>query len=564
MKPILWSYIGVLLINEGLCCIFLRLNEGVIKGRIATVPKSTKQFYAFQEIPYAAPPIGKLRFQPPVPVSGWDKVLDTTKNTKICYQIGINSTQENEDCLYLNVYTPKLPSSTSSTSLPVMVFFHGGAFAIGDSKYSSYGPQFLVNHEVVLVTLNYRLGVFGFLSTQDKVIPGNNGLKDQLLALQWVRKNIHLFGGNSSQVTIFGQSAGAASVGYHLVSEKSRGLYRAAIMESSSVLNSFGYQRNAKHFAQKIASYINASVTEEATSGEIYGVMLRASSTEIDAAADKIASEESYNSAQLFQGYYFAPVIEPDHENAFLTEKMFKILDRGGGAKVPVIVGINSEESLSRNTDINFLKRLMKLYDDDLKALVPNNMNSVDENAKVEAGKLIRKLYSGEDLLQNVAAAGIRYMSDTSFTRAVIKFALLQSKYSDVYFYQFSYDGQVGNISVTVEGAERVGHNEELSYLWRIRTEATNNDLSAFSQNDFTTQHRLLKLWTNFAKTLNPTPEKTELFQNVIWPKVLPDNDFPYLDIDENLQVKNYPKNESFRGWERIYEQYGNGNYDTY
>ncbi|XP_044260980.1 juvenile hormone esterase-like [Tribolium madens] len=568
MKPIyhvLWVYLAVFLINKGLCCVFLRLNKGLIKGRIATIPNSNKKFYAFQQIPYAAPPIGTLRFQPPVPVNAWDNILDTTKNTKICYQIGVNSIEEDEDCLYLNVYTPKLPSTNSNTSLPVMVFFHGGAFAIGDSKYSSYGPEFLVNHDVVIVTLNYRLGVFGFLSTQDEVIPGNNGLKDQLFALQWVNKNIHLFGGNSSEITIFGQSAGAASVGYHLVSKKSTGLYRAAIMESSSVLNSFGYQRNAKHFAHKIASYINASVTEESASEEILSVMLHASSTEIDKAADKVASEESYNSAQLFQGYFFAPVVELDSKNAFLTENMFEILDRGDANNVPVIIGINSEESLSQNTDVNFLTRLMKLYDNDLKALVPNNMNIVDENSKEEAGQLIRELYSGDDLLQNVPAAGIKYMSDTTFTRPVIKYTLLQSKHSELYFYQFSYDGKLGNISVVVDGTERVGHNEELAYLWRIQNEIFDNyDLSLFPESDITIQNRLVKLWTNFAKTLNPTPEKIDLFQNIIWPQVLEDNDFPYLNINENLQIKNYPKNDSFCGWERIYDQYGNRPYDSY
>lgn len=172
-----------------------------------------------------------------------------------------------------------------------MVFIHGGGFIIGNSKYSSYGPEFLLDHDVIVVTLNYRLGVFGFLSTQDRIQPGNNGLKDQLLALKWVNGNIHLFGGNSSRVTIFGQSAGAASVGYHLISGKSHGLYQAAILESSSVLNPFGYQRNAKYYADKVASFINPKIGDNPTSEEIFEVMLHASAEEIDKAADQVAAE---------------------------------------------------------------------------------------------------------------------------------------------------------------------------------------------------------------------------------------------------------------------------------
>ncbi|KAJ3642769.1 hypothetical protein Zmor_025525 [Zophobas morio] len=565
MKLQLLFAVSFLLIKICYCCVFVKLDSGIIKGRIANIPNNKKTFYAFQEIPYAAPPTGNLRFQPPQEVPAWKGILDTTKNTKICYQISSDSDKETEDCLYLNVYTPQLPAKEKSADLPVMVYIHGGGYILGDATHQSYGPEFLVDRDVVVVTLNYRLGVFGFLSTQDEVVPGNNGLKDQLFALKWVQKNIFLFGGNASQVTIFGQSAGASSVGYHLISKKSAGLYRGAIMESSSVLSSFGYQRNARSYAFKTASYINSSITDESTSQDVLNTMLQATAEEIDTTAQTVVGEESYDNGMILQGYYYAPVIELESDDSFLTEKMFEIVKKGEASRVPVIIGINSEEGISQSTDLNFLQKLMSLYDNDLKALVPKDMNIESDATKTEAGERIRQLYSGDDLLQNVPAAGIRYMSDMSFTRSVIKFAQLQCQFSDVYFYQFSYDGKMGNVSVIVEGAERVGHNEENAYLWRISSDLFYNyDLSVFPDEDLTAQNRLLTIWTNFAKTLNPTPRKLDLLQNITWPTVQPDNDFPYLNIDSVLEVKNYPKNESFSGWEAIYRDFGVEPYDTY
>jgi carboxylesterase type B len=214
--------------------------------------------------------------------------------------------------------------------------------------------------------------------------------------------------------------------------------------------------------------------------------------------------------------------------------------------------------------DLDFLSQLMAKYDEDLSALVPNGMN-VKSELKNEAGAAIRQLYSGDDLLQNVPAAGVRYMSDTTFTRAVIKHASIQSGYSDVYFYQFSYDGKIGNVSVIVEGADRVGHNEENAYLWRIRNDMFDNyNFTIYPESDITTHNRLITLWTNFAKSMNPTPEKIYLLQNITWPVVSLEDNFPYLNIDENLEIKNYPKEASFSGWSQIYETYGQGPYDTY
>lgn len=132
-----------------------------------------------------------------------------------------------------------------------------------------------MDFDVVVVTVNYRLGAFGFLSTQDTTIPGNYGLKDQLLALKWVKENIHIFGGDSDKVTINGQSAGSAMVGYHILSKQSKGLFRGAIMHSGSPICSWAVQRNAKTFAYKLAEGVDSTFSITRNSSEELLELLR-------------------------------------------------------------------------------------------------------------------------------------------------------------------------------------------------------------------------------------------------------------------------------------------------
>lgn len=141
-----------------------------------------------------------------------------------------------EDCLYLNVYTPHVKAGTP---LPVMVWFHGGGFECGAGIHSFYGPEFLLEHDVILVAGNFRIGPLGFLSTEQEDCPGNNGLKDQVMILQWIRDNIKQFGGDPKSVTIFGESAGGASGTYHMMSPLSKGLFHRVISQSGANLDAW-------------------------------------------------------------------------------------------------------------------------------------------------------------------------------------------------------------------------------------------------------------------------------------------------------------------------------------
>ena len=190
----------------------------------------------FTAIPYAAPPIGANRWRAPQPVASWAGSRDATKPAPVCPQVlpVVNQVQGQEDCLYLNVFAPKAPPSRLQ---PVMVWIHGGGFTVGSGNDND--PSRLVSRAgVVAVTINYRLGPFGFLSQEQLVAQdpnhsvGNMGFEDQVAALHWVQRSIAAFGGDARKVTIFGESAGGMSVCDHLLSPRSRGLFAKAIMES--------------------------------------------------------------------------------------------------------------------------------------------------------------------------------------------------------------------------------------------------------------------------------------------------------------------------------------------
>jgi carboxylesterase type B len=189
-------------------------------------------------------------------------------------------------------------------------------------------------------------------------------------------------------------------------------------------------------------------------------------------------------------------------------------------------------------------------------------MQIVDESEHAQMAASIREIYTGGAPFADNLGGGIRYSSDHCFTRSIIKHAEIFSKYAQTYFYQFSYDGEIGNINVHYDGAENVGHGEELRYLF---CSGNGCDDSIYSENDLITRNRLIKLWTDFAKYQNPTPEPSDILQNITWPILSTDEgDFLYLDINKDLQIKNHPKNDTYSKWTDLYDSLGYSDFDTY
>ncbi|XP_061258056.1 acetylcholinesterase isoform X7 [Bos javanicus] len=224
--------------------LLVMVRGGRLRGLRLMAPRGPVS--AFLGIPFAEPPVGPRRFLPPEPKRPWPGVLSATAFQSVCYQYvdtlypGFEGTEMwnpnrelSEDCLYLNVWTP-YPRPSSPT--PVLVWIYGGGFYSGASSLDVYDGRFLTQAEgTVLVSMNYRVGAFGFLALPgSREAPGNVGLLDQRLALQWVQENVAAFGGDPTSVTLFGESAGAASVGMHLLSPPSRGLFHRAVLQSGA------------------------------------------------------------------------------------------------------------------------------------------------------------------------------------------------------------------------------------------------------------------------------------------------------------------------------------------
>ncbi|RDV00091.1 carboxylesterase/lipase family protein [Trinickia dinghuensis] len=287
---------------------------------------------AFRGIPYAQAPIGELRWKPPEPVTAWAGVRDASQFGARCMQLALfpmefRSRQMSEDCLFLNVWAP---ARTAGEKLPVLVYFYGGGFAAGDGSEPRYDGAALASRGMVTVTVNYRLGVFGFLALPEMALEsphgaaGNYGLLDQQAALRWVRENIAKFGGDPEKVTIGGKSAGAVSVSAHMASPLSRGLFAHAIGQSGAALGPLEVwsRSDATTASQKFARKMKATSLSA----------LRAMPAQTLLAGMGTKDKPAF----LFW---------PSVDGHFLKQSLEATYEAGSQARVPLLVGSNSHEA---------------------------------------------------------------------------------------------------------------------------------------------------------------------------------------------------------------------------
>lgn len=535
-------------LNLSFAALEVELDYGTIRGREALTSKKVK-YYAFQEIPYATPPVGELRFQAPLPPKKFSGVLNTTENTKKCYGVNTEDPLESEDCLYLNVYTPVEPGTNAK--LPVLFYIHGGGFVDGSGIFKENGPHYFLDENIVTVVINYRLGPFGFLTTGTDTIKANNGLKDQTMALQWVQNYIEKFGGDKTKVTIMGQSAGGSSVTFHLLSNKSKGLFRGAVARSGVAIVPWSYQQDYRYFAYKTAKLIDKNFNSS-DDKELLAFLMKADAEAIDTASHAISDDIS--NWQIAQGFYFAPIVEPKYEDAFVSENFYDIAANGNFNRIPLLIGINSEEMIDGNKQE--LTSRVQQYEAHPEYFVPHDMNIKNKTDLLLCAKAIKAIYIPEkEKFENHLGPAVKYFSDTCFNRGVTKFADLVSKYSDVYFYQFSYDGPMGFNNAVIDGADRVGHSEENPYIWVYDN---NDNLEKVTKDDLLAHNRWIKILTNFIKYLNPTPEPIDLLEKVQFQKVKPGN-FSYVNFNNSmsLHVNEFPKEYYYKKWLEVYDKFG-------
>ncbi|XP_782312.4 carboxylesterase 5A-like [Strongylocentrotus purpuratus] len=286
---------------------------------------------AFLGIPFAEPPTGDLRFKNPVKKGDLGRIYRAALDKSICPQIPLGRNLD-EDCLYLSVHT----SSPRPNNGAVVVWFHGGAYSLGAGSNTVYEPLPLIAFapDIVFVGVNYRLGLYGFMTTGDSAAPGNYGMYDQVMALQWVQDNIAAFGGNPNRVTIMGESAGAASVSLHMLSPLSEGLFHQAIMESGNALCPWAVDTDMERqvgFTREIADLVNC--TEE--DSEALLTCLR----EVEE-KDLTRAQITLTAKYLTNEMLYAPVVD----YAFLPDIPMEIVRRQEFHKVPTLIGTNEDE----------------------------------------------------------------------------------------------------------------------------------------------------------------------------------------------------------------------------
>jgi para-nitrobenzyl esterase len=291
----------------------------------------------FLGIPYAAPPVGSLRWQPPIIPRPWTTVLDCTDFGLVCAQTstsfpGFGSESHNEDCLYLNVFAPVVTSKSSH--LPVMVWIHGGGFACGSSN--DYDPSALVMEaNIVFVSLNYRVGFLGFFShpaiNAEDHRRGNYGIMDQQLALAWVQDNIASFGGNADNVTVFGESAGGASAFAHIASLDSRGLFHKAIIQSGGSPPTLSFPRLKDLETQGAALATAAGCAREQQTAENLRKLSVAQMMAADTLDEGVFGIGKFPFGLMEDG----EVVPFDLRNVFSS---------GNFPRVPMVTGVNRDE----------------------------------------------------------------------------------------------------------------------------------------------------------------------------------------------------------------------------
>ncbi|XP_064096919.1 venom carboxylesterase-6-like [Macrobrachium nipponense] len=472
----------------------------VAQGRIVGQERiqSDYIYHSFQSIPYAKPPTGERRFKDPEPSDPWEGDLNATLTPPKCPQFVVMG---QEDCLFLNIYTP--PDSIGRLEpLPVMFFIHGGGYYLGWSNQYS-GVHSLLRHDVIVVTTNYRLGVLGFLSTEDSAAPGNLALKDQALALRWVNENIAAFGGDVGRITIFGESAGAASVHYHLLTPSSAGLFSGAIMQSGSALAPWSRGRDFKRVAEQIGGRFSCPTT---SSDEMIACLQGKDAHLID---EQYAEFIEFN----FQPFVFAPRVDGD----YIPGEPVTLVKEGRYHHVPMMMGSNRDEGALLSQEMYWDRAIIKVLIEDFPKNGPASLELYDDEDPLNTSTAVYNYYLGglnfeyEDL-GNVT----KLYTDRLFGIPVDWLTQLLDEQDEVYRWELRHRGQHSIINFLpfinrTLSDPYICHGDDLSYFFHPSIFGTPT-----TEEDMLVSDLYTTLWTNFAKTRNPTPDGSLGF---IWEK---------------------------------------------
>lgn len=490
----------------------VKTGNGILEGTFES------GLNVFRGVPFAAPPVGDLRWREPQPAKNWSGVRKADKFGPRAMQLPIfgdmafRSDGVSEDCLYLNVWSP---SKTGKDKLPVLVYFYGGGYMAGDGSEPRYDGESMARRGIVSVTVNYRLGVFGFLSYPEltKESPnhasGNYGLLDQAAALKWVQQNIAAFGGDPKKITIAGESAGSFSVSAQMASPLSKNIIAGAIGESGSLLG----------------SNRTVSLTDAEKSGENWAKSINKNSL----AELRTMSADDVMKATAKAAFGTFPVCVDGY---FFPKSPQAIFESGEQAHVPMLAGWNSQEMVyqmvlggDKPTAENLKKALQKLYPNNADEAIKAYSASTDEEAETVATQLA---------------------SDRFIAYGTWKWIDLQSKTGGKPVFRYLYArprpemrAEMGNATANLAGgvtkdttgkapkappAKGAVHSAEIEYaLGNLPT----NRVYDWKPEDFAVSTIMQAYFENFIKTGNPNGMGVP-----VWPAVDNNKTVQYIRID--------------------------------
>ncbi|XP_040838503.1 cocaine esterase-like isoform X3 [Ochotona curzoniae] len=460
-------------------------RSGQVRGSLVHVEGADVGVHTFLGIPFAKPPLGPLRFAPPEPAEAWSGVRDGTSHPAMCPQdlavlalniLNVSLSPMSEDCLYLSVYTPA--HAREGSRLPVMVWIHGGGLVAGMASIYD-GSALAAFEDVVVVTIQYRLGILGFFSTGDQHASGNWGYLDQVAALRWVQQNIAHFGGNPDRVTIFGESAGGISVSSLVLSPLSQGLFHGAIMQSGVAVMPGFISSSSETIPIVVA---NLSGCAQVDSETLVGC-LRAKS-----------EEEMLEISKAFK------MISAVVDGVFLPRHPYELLASADFQSIPSIIGVNNDECGWIIPKLMGFGDAQKEMD---RAAMETLIHQTSEQWMLPSGQKLVDEYMGDNEDPKTLMGQFQeMMADAVFVMPALHVAHFQCSHAPVYFYEFQHSPSF--MKDLRPPHVRADHGDEVAFLFRSISFVTK---VTFTEEEELLSRRMMKYWANFARTGNPNGE---------------------------------------------------------